>query len=162
MVTRFWCASSQIRLIAAVIAGLALMCPLNAGATNSRSEPAYDQSDTTPNARPAATGQHVEGHIAFLRAELAIMPEQEQYWTPVVDAMREDVQAMQEAERQVSRQMYDRETAIEYLQNRAMFANLRAQGEARFLAALQPLYDHLSAQQKKVADDLLVSSNKDQ
>jgi hypothetical protein len=69
---------------------------------------------------------------------------------------------MQDAEMQVSRQTQGSETAIQYLQNRAMFANLRARGEARFLAALQPLYDNLSMQQKQAADELLVSKSSDQ
>jgi hypothetical protein len=147
--------------MAALITGFAFVCPLNAVAADRGSPRAYDQSDATPGSRKVP-GQHVEGHIAFLHAELKITPTQEQLWAAVADAMREDVKEMQDGERQVSRQTQGSETAIQYLKNRAMFANLRAQGEARFLAALQPLYEDFSMQQKQTADELLISRGIDQ
>lgn len=134
----------------------------NASATGGNSPSAYDQSDTAPESHNLTVGQHVEGHIAFLKAELEITPAQESLWEVVSAAMREDVRDIQNAERMVSQQTHGRETAIQYLQNRVMFANLRAQGEARFLAALQPLYEGCSKSQKQIADDLLVSSGSDQ
>ena len=74
----------------------------------------------------------VEGHIAFLHAELGITPEQEQLWSDVAAAMRQDVKDMECAEERVARHQSDHETAIHYLKNREMFANLRAQGERPF------------------------------
>jgi protein CpxP len=120
--------------------------------------PAHDQSDdSAPPAHDVIAGQHVEGNIAFLHAELGITPEQEDLWSVVADAMREDVHDMSKAERQVARQP-QHETAVQYLQNRTMFAQLRAQGEVRFYSAFTPLYNVLSTHQKQVADDLLINA----
>ena len=129
MAENFWRVLSHIRLVAAVVAGLALVFPLNVEAADAGSPPAYDQSDTMPEAQHIILGQHIEGHVAFLKAELMITPAQEPLWKPVAAAMREDVRVMQDAEQQVASRMTDRETAIQYLHNREMFAKLRAQGE---------------------------------
>jgi len=161
MITKSWRALLMAGLMAPLITGFAFAYPLNAVAADRGSPHAYDRSDITPDSHKVP-GQHVEGHIAFLHAELRITPAQEQLWAAVANAMREDVKEMQDAEMQVSRQSQSSETAIQYLQNRAMFANLRARGEARFLAALQPLYESLSTQQKQAADELLVSRGMDQ
>ena len=47
------------------------------------------------------------------------------------------------------------QTALPYLETRARLAALRAEGEACFLAAFRPLYEALSADQRKTADELL-------
>ena len=60
---------------------------------------------------------------------------------------------MQEAESSIDRKQRP-ENAIQYLENRASFAALRAQGEERFLTAFQPLYNNLSSKQKKSADEI--------
>jgi len=101
-------------------------------------------------------GAHVEGHIAFLKAELGITPAQEDLWNTVAEAMREDVRTLNAAEDNAARQMHGPENAVQYLHNRAMFAQLRAEGEQRFLTAFQPLYSQLSAEQKRMADELLI------
>ena len=111
--------------------------------------------DIDANTHDLVQGAHVEGHIAFLRAELGITSAQESLWMPVAGAMREDVRNTQEAETRVSQRQRP-DNAIEYLENRSFFAALRAQGEARFLAAFRPLYSTLSSQQKQVADELLM------
>jgi len=161
MVARIWDKMPRARLMATLFVALVLVYPINARATDKNPPAAYDQSDTTPDQRESTSNQHVEGHIAFLKAELRITPAQEQLWISVADAMREDVKEMKDAEKQVAHQTQGHETTIEYLQNRVLFANLRAQGEERFLTALQPLYDNFSSQQKKCADELLVSNSRD-
>jgi hypothetical protein len=150
---------SQMGLMAIAIAGLALASPLPVYAGDHQHP--TDQSDTAPDPHQI-TGQHVEGHIAFLHAELGITPGQEQLWLPVADAMRQDVQAMRDAQGQVARQSHEHESAVQYLQNRVVFANLRADGEVRFLNALQPLYAAMSRKQKQAADELLVPTDSDQ
>ena len=99
---------------------------------------------------------HVKEHIAFLKIELGITPAQEFLWQSVVTAMCEDVRNLNDADSKVS-QKPSPETAIQYLENRVMFADLRAQGEARFLMALRPLYDNLSWHQRQLVDVLLLS-----
>jgi hypothetical protein len=123
---------------------------------------AYDKSDGGQAAQhDIVQGPHVEGHIAFLHAELGITPEQEPLWAPVAAAMREDVREMQDAENRVGQQNPDAGTAVRYLENMAVFSHLRAKGEDRFLAALRPLYDHFSRAQKQAADELFMQHRPD-
>jgi hypothetical protein len=98
-------------------------------------------------------GPHVEGHIAFLKAELGITDAQAPLWDKVAAAMREDVAEMTAAMPQADGQAP--QTAVAYLETRARLTALRAEGEARFLAAFRPLYEALSADQRKTADELL-------
>ncbi|HYM03559.1 MAG TPA: Spy/CpxP family protein refolding chaperone [Stellaceae bacterium] len=98
-------------------------------------------------------GPHVAGHIAFLKAELGITEAQAPLWDKVAAAMREDVAQMEAAMAQAPDTAAP--TAVAYLERRARIAMVRAQGEARFLAAFRPLYDALSPDQRKSADELL-------
>lgn len=126
-----------------------------ASATTRATQAARSEGDVTARSHDLIQGSHVEGHIAFLKAELGITAAQESLWTPVAAAMREDVKNIDEAEYKVSQKQRP-DNAIDYLENRVMFANLRAQGEARFLTAFKPLYNDLSQQQKQMADELLI------
>lgn len=145
----------QFRLVAAAAFALAVMAP-QASFAGDKAPPAFDKSDKMHGDAHILSGQHVEGHIAFLHAELGITPEQEKLWAPVADAMRQDVYAMQDAEDKIAGQSHSHENAMQYLHNRAIFAGLRADAEARFLNAMLPLYDALSDEQKQSADDLLI------
>jgi hypothetical protein len=100
-------------------------------------------------------GVHVEGHIAFLKAELRITEAQAPLWDKVAAAMHEDVAQMSAAMAQARANRQAPPTALTYLETRARFAALRAEGEARFLAAFRPLYAALSADQRRTADELL-------
>jgi hypothetical protein len=116
---------------------------------------AQSEGDVNANTHDLVQGTHVEGHIAFLKTELQITAEQEQLWDAVADAMREDVKNITQADEHM-RHMRGPDNALDYLSQRAAFANLRAQGEAQFLAAFRPLYLSLSAQQKRTADSILI------
>ncbi len=145
-------------LLTVLITNSLLMSPLFAHTTDVATQNAHKEGDANANAHDLIQGSHVDGHIAFLKAELAIRPEQESLWEPVANAMRDDVRNLQEAEAH-AHQKPGPQNAVEYLENRAIFANVRAQGEARFLNVFRPLYDHLSQQQKEVADGLLIPSS---
>src|ERR1035437_8143179 len=68
-------------LFIAVAGGTALLpAPLAMG-QNSPNAPAHERH----------FGGHIEGHIAFLKAELNITPAQEALWNKVAAAMRADV-----------------------------------------------------------------------
>lgn len=114
-------------------------------------------------AAPPAAGQHaarlrpgqlVAGRIAFLKAELKITPDQEALWQPVAAAMRDNAQALDHA---MVAARHDRGAmnAVQRIALRADFAKLRAENDARFLAALKPLYAGLSPDQQQMADHLL-------
>jgi hypothetical protein len=99
-------------------------------------------------------GPHVEGHIAFLKTELGITDAQAALWDKVASAMREDVAEMMAAMAQAQVDPQAPETALARLERRARITALRAQGEARFLAAFRPLYEALSPEQRNSADEL--------
>ena len=98
---------------------------------------------------------HIEGHIAFLKAELHIRPDQEAAWSKVADTMRADVVEYEQFRQQHSSDSATKPTALKHLEERAAHAALRAKGEQRFLDAFRPLYGQLSDAQKQTADELL-------
>ncbi len=131
----------------AVFAGCLIAAPMAARAAAS--------DEHKQHRHDIVQGPHVEGHIAFMHAELGITPEQETLWAHVAAAMRQDVKNLEDAEARTSEES-NSGGAVSYLENRAMFAKLRAQGEDRFLKAFRPLYDNLSDEQKAKADELLM------
>ena len=118
----------------------------------SGSGPASQGSDSRLERRSS----HIVGHIAFLKAELMITPGQEPAWSKVAQAMRDDVNDYDQTSKALP-QGQTQPSAVESLSERAQFADLRAKGETRFLAAFRPLYDSFSPQQKAAADDLFAT-----
>jgi hypothetical protein len=126
-----------------------------------------------PNAQPrnpaAATDQarpqrsHIEGRIAFLKAELKITDQQNAAFNRVADvlrandrermAAREEMHKAREALRQNANA--PRPSGIERMETRQKFMAAAAAQTARALEAWKPLYAQLSAEQKQVADELL-------
>lgn len=105
-----------------------------------------------PRERPS----HIEGRIAFLKAELKITPAQEPQFDKVAQALRQNSEERRHAFEQIRTTAPDQpRNALQHLEARARFAAMRAQENDRFLAAFRPLYDSLSADQKKSADDLM-------
>lgn len=110
------------------------------------------QTQAGPAAAWREHGAHVEGHIAFLKAELGIAPAQEPLWAAVAAAMRQDVAELEQARKA---QPATPPNAVQRLERRAAIAALRAKGEQRFLDAFRPLYAALSEAQKRTADELI-------
>ena len=100
-------------------------------------------------------GQHVEGRIAFLKAELKITDAQQPQFDKVAAAMRDNAAAMRQAFESMRPSGDTPPNAVQRLEMRAKFAALRAQASQRTLDAFKPLYDSLSDEQRKTADELL-------
>jgi len=98
---------------------------------------------------------HVEGHIAFLKAELKITPEQESLFATVAAAIRTDVQDLETSHQQMIAAAPAQPTAVQLLERRTNLARLRVGAEERFLNAFRPLYASLSPDQKQTADELI-------
>lgn len=97
--------------------------------------------------------RHVEGRIAFLHAELAITEAQEQAWKALADALRQNAAGLKQATPAdhghdtgsiVMGQLLDQQHRLE-----ARLDGLRA-----INAALKPLVDGLSDEQRSTLDDL--------
>jgi protein CpxP len=99
-------------------------------------------------------GQLVDGRIAFLKAELKITPAQEKQWQQVETAMRENASALDQSIA-TSRQNRSGMDAVQRLELREQFAKVRADNDARLLAAFKPLYASLSPEQQQMANQLV-------
>jgi LTXXQ motif family protein len=99
--------------------------------------------------------RHIEGRIAFLKAELKITDAQAPQFEKVAQAMRESAKERAQAFAQFRGDRDKPQTALERLEMRARFDQMRTQQAERFLAAFRPLYQNLSEDQKKAADELL-------
>ena len=98
---------------------------------------------------------HVEGRIAFLKAELKITPAQEADFAKVAQVLRQNDRDRRQRFQEMRAQRDQPHNALQRLEVRARFAAVQAQQTDRYLAAFRPLYDSLSPDQKKAADDLM-------
>jgi hypothetical protein len=102
----------------------------------------------------AMMARHVEGRIAFLKAELKITESQQKLWDAVADAMRANAKAMTEMSggtmtTGATANLPDRLAASE----KAL--NARLDALHKYKAVVDPLYAALSDEQKKTADELV-------
>lgn len=131
----------------------------------------YAQATTTAPATPA--GQHgkhhghhhhfnaaararfLEGRIAFIKAVLQITPAQESAFNGLADAMRANAKDRASAWEQMKANRDKPKTAIDRVETQVQVLKAREAGRERILAAMKPLYDSLTPDQKKVADHLV-------
>ena len=103
----------------------------------------------------AAMARHVEGRIAFLKTELKITDAQQPLWNAVADAMRADAASIGD----MPDGMMGIWRAARLPESLASLEEkMTAQLEAvrRVKAAVDPLYEALSDDQKKSADELIL------
>jgi periplasmic protein CpxP/Spy len=98
---------------------------------------------------------HLAGRIAYLKAELKITPAQQPAFDKLAQAMRDNA-----AERQKSFESFrttrgQAHSAVDRLETGVKLTQMRAQQDERYLAAFKPLYQSLSADQKKIADHMM-------
>lgn len=98
----------------------------------------------------------IDGRIAFLKAELAITDAQKGAWDAYADATKRNLQSMQ-GMWQTMKTVFDAKTPVERLdaQLAAMESRIKALKEVK--PAVAKLYEALSAEQKKNADEILTS-----
>lgn len=152
MITRK-AALPALALAAALAGGTALSTvPIERAAAQATTTPQQAQQHERHHFSPS---RHVEGRIAYLKAELKITNAQEPQFDHVAQAMRDNAKAMDQAFAQMRGDRSQPQNAVERLETRSRFAELRAQASQRYLNAFKPLYASLSDQQKKTADELL-------
>jgi hypothetical protein len=164
-----------------IILPAVLALALGAGAvcTSSYAEtPATEGQTTTPNAQPGTAAQnaqhrdHMQGRrdfhhrmdfaaraearIAYVKTELKITPAQQAAFDRYAQVIRDNAATMQKNFQDMRGQRDQNKTmsAVDRVEQRAKMAQSRDQYEQQYLAAFKPLYTSLSADQKKVADDL--------
>jgi hypothetical protein len=101
--------------------------------------------------------EHIEGRIAFLKAELKITPAQSGLWTAFTDVLRANAGIAQEAhEAQAKMKPQDMAMALPEIiiaHEKMIATHLDLLHKTR--AAVVPLYAALNDEQKKIADSLV-------
>ena len=144
-------------LAAALFTGVAAvgltpaLAQIPSGSANSTAAPSEARHHETGRMMP---GQFVDGRIAFLKAELKIAPAQETQWQQVEAALRENASALDQTIA-TARQNRSGMDAVQRLELRERFAKVRADNDARLLAAFKPLYASLSPEQQQMANQLV-------
>jgi hypothetical protein len=99
--------------------------------------------------------QRVEGRIAYVKAVLKITDAQQAQFDKLADAMRANAKDRVAIFQQLRTNRDQPKNAVERLEIREHLTEMRAQSEQRSLAALKPLYDSLTPDQKQAADALM-------
>jgi hypothetical protein len=98
---------------------------------------------------------HIEGRLAFLKAELKIADAQAPQWNAFADTVRDNAKSMAEAHQSTissgAAMTLPERLALE---EKALTAHLEALKKTA--SALDELYDTLSVDQKKIADEIIV------
>lgn len=98
---------------------------------------------------------HVEGRIAFYKAELKITDSQAKAWDGVAQAMRRSAEADRALRDELRSRGYTPMNAVERLALRDKVSAVRTENAKAFTAAFTALYGQLSDDQKKAADQML-------
>jgi HPt (histidine-containing phosphotransfer) domain-containing protein len=140
--------------LAAALAGTAGLSALPALAQTAPQ--AQDQArEHQGHHRAFSAARHIDGRIAYMKAELKVTPAQEPQFDRVAQAMRENATAKDQAMQKLRGDRDQPKNAVERLELRQQLAAERAQDSQRFLDAFKPLYASLSDDQKKAADEML-------
>lgn len=98
----------------------------------------------------------VEGHLAALKVELKITPDQESAWKTFTDKARKQAETMPAQRAQMFAQMQTTDQpAPERLAQRTAFAKQRIASMETMTAAVKDVYGALNPEQQKIADQLL-------
>lgn len=168
-------AFAAVILVSSAAAYAAPMGGFGPGVADGRATPVHMRGHGGPGgAAMFDRTDHIEGRIAFLKAELKITDAQNAQWEAVAKALRdqsaamtklrEDFRAARGAARKEAAGRKEKDqalTAPEVLARREQMRELhakaiavRAEGQKQFAAAFTTLYDSMSAEQKKIADSL--------
>jgi protein CpxP len=155
-----------LRAVFAVALGMALVgVPLGvAGAGDTTSNAEFRLAQAAQKAPPKGQAQQqapqeqgIERQISDLKKRLNITPQQQPQFDAFAQAMRQNAQTM-EPLLQEQQQSAPR-TVVEDLKGAAKFAEAEAESLKRLLGPAQALYDTMSDQQKKIADQVLASGS---
>jgi hypothetical protein len=101
---------------------------------------------------------HIEGRLAFLKAELAITSEQESLWNGYATAVRDNAKSVAARCSSMTSQGEAKPSLPDRLDAQGQFVAARLDALRAVSKALKPLYGALSDTQKQLADELIRSS----
>ncbi|MBX3501350.1 MAG: Spy/CpxP family protein refolding chaperone [Alphaproteobacteria bacterium] len=100
--------------------------------------------------------RHVEGRLAFLKAELKVTPAQDAPWSKCADAVRAATTAARTALKPMMQPGGSPpRTAVEQMSRHESLLSVRLESVRRVKAAFEPLYAALDEEQRKLADSLV-------
>lgn len=102
----------------------------------------------------SAQGPHVDGRVAFLKAELKITDAQLPLWNAVADEMRANAKTMTDMWATMT-DMAQSTTLPDRLAAREKMMSARLEGLRKLKAVVDPLYAALSDEQKKSANEIV-------
>src|SRR5579864_9232935 len=105
-------------------------------------------------------GETVEQRITNLHAALKITPAEETQWNNVAQAMRENAAAMDKLVAANRTTPPQNMTAVQDLQTYQQVAQAHVDGLKNLTAAFSKLYDAMPDDQKKVADEVFLTSGR--
>ena len=108
-----------------------------------------------PMARGAMALQHIEGQIAFYKAELRITDAQAAQWDTFADTLRANAKRLQDAYKTMAQQATGVPSVPDQLTRRRQFLTAQLDSLKSTEPAAQALYAVLSPEQKKAADELM-------
>jgi hypothetical protein len=146
------------------LAVAALVCtPLTLAQAQTRTTPAPSQ---TAPAKPTATNPNeekgIEQRITQLHSELKITPDQESKWNSVAQAMRDNAASLDKLIIQSKQAGSANMSAVDDLEANQQFVQAHLDGLKNFTSAFKSLYDSMSDQQKKNADQVFAKMNRSQ
>jgi len=100
--------------------------------------------------------KHIDGRLAFLKTELKITDAQLPLWNALAQAMRANATAMQ-AMPDAMMGMSKAATLPDKLTERETMLTARIEAVRKLKGAVDPLYAALDADQKKTADEIMLS-----
>jgi periplasmic protein CpxP/Spy len=153
---------SALALVALAAGGIgaATLAPVNASAQTTQTAPAAPAGHRGMHHghhrfNAEARARFLEGRIAFIKAVLKITPAQEGAFNGLADAMRANAKDRATAWEQMKANHGKPKTAIDRVENQVRAIKAREASRERVLAALKPLYETLTPDQKKVADHMV-------
>ena len=106
-------------------------------------------------ADPATAENAIEGHLAFLKAELQITAQQSALWDKYAAAMRDSAKSMYERHRSLFERDWADEPLPQRIELREQLMTVGLDSMRKTDAALKPLYAALDENQKKIADEYM-------
>jgi hypothetical protein len=107
--------------------------------------------------RTPMMAKHIEGRLAFLKTELKIIDSQLPLWNVFAHALRDAASMMQAMPRPMMGMNFKAATLPDKLAARESMFVVRLEALRKLKAAADPLYAALTADQKKTADEIMLS-----
>ncbi|MFO1160773.1 MAG: Spy/CpxP family protein refolding chaperone [Reyranellaceae bacterium] len=149
---------AHFRLITPLARALAVGCLAGtAMITGAAVAQVSDQHKNEPPAAAAATSskpETVEQRIATLKTALKITPDQESKWNGVAQAMRDNASKMEKLVATKRAIPPEKTTAVDDLKTYQEFTEARLDGLKHLTSAFKALYDAMTPDQKKNADQV--------